>query len=533
MKQPSHMSHDFSRVPKAEIPRSAFPIKYDRKQTFDADYLVPFYVDDVLPGDTFNLNCTIAARILSPLHTPIMDNLYINTFFFFVPDRLVWTNFERFMGAQDDPDDSTDYIFPVIVAPAVTGWAVQTLSDYFGLPIDKPGLSVKSAFHRSYNLIWNTWFRDENLQDSVVVDLDDGPDTNSDYVLLKRGKQHDYFTSCLPFPQKGPGVEIPISGDAPVIGLGVFESTATTGPRTYRESDGAARAYPFYTNAAVFEISMEASAATGSFPRVFADLSDVSAATINSLRQAFALQKLYERDARGGTRYIELIKAHYNVTSPDARLQRPEFLGGKTTPINITTVEQTSESATTPQGNLTSYGTVIAGREGFTKSFVEHGYVIGMVQVNADLTYQQGIPRMFSRSTRFDIYWPALATIGEQSVLNQEIYAVDPASGGGTGAAQNIAVFGYQERWAEYRYKASEICGKLRSQYATPLDSWHVAEEFGALPVLGDTFIKTAVPMDRVIAVTDEPDFIMDAYVRGTRVRAMPAYSVPGNVDRF
>lgn len=528
MKQPSHMSHDFSRVPKAEIPRSSFPLEYDRKQTFDADYLVPFYVDEALPGDTFNLNATIAARILSPLHTPIMDNLHLDTFYFAVPNRLVWENWAKFCGEQTDPDDSTDYLTPQIVAPAATGWPNSTLSDYFGLPPAVVGSSVCSFWHRAYNLIWNTWFRDENLQDSVVVDIDDGPDTNADYVLLKRGKRHDYFTSALPWPQKGPGVEIPLTGSAPVTGLGKFTQVYDAGPRNYYETGGTAQvAYADYGQFATHEYAVEEDPLNPGFPNVYADMSAVSAATINSLRQAFAIQKIYERDARGGTRLTEIIKAHFGVTSPDARLQRPEFLGGKTTPINIHQVEQTGESGTTPQGNLAAYGTVVAGRDGFTKSFVEHSIIIGLVMVRADLTYQQGIPRMFSRRSRFDFYWPALATIGEQAVLNQEIYAVAEPN------VQNQAVFGYQERWAEYRYKASEIAGRLRSTFATPLDTWHVAQEFGALPVLGDTFIKETVPMDRIIAVTDEPDFIMDAYVRGVRVRPMPVYSVPGNVDRF
>ncbi|WNK12465.1 MAG: major capsid protein [Microvirus sp.] len=523
--QPSNMVHQFSQVPQAEIQRSQFDRSHSHKTAFDSSYLVPVLIDEALPGDTFKLDVTFFARLATPI-VPVMDNMYLDSHFFSIPMRLVFNNWQRMMGEQENPDDTTDFTIPQMTSPA-GGYAIGSLEDHMGLPTGIAGLSHSCLWHRAYNLLWNQWYRDQNLQDSVTVKKDDGPDSPSLYTLLKRGKRHDYFTSCLPWPQKGPGVEIPLGNTAPIIrGQGTSTDIAYLAGSGNLAPAGtmAVNASGQVTGTGAAPLYLVPGANT-----LVADLSQATAATINSLRQAFQLQKMFERDARGGTRYIELLKAHFGVTSPDARLQRVEYLGGGSTPVNLQAVPQTSPTgayATTPQGNLAGIGTLLAHNHGFTHSFTEHCLIIGLVSVRADLSYQQGMQRMWSRKTRFDFYWPALAHIGEQAVLQKEIYATG-------NPVEDDKVFGYQERFAEYRYAPSLITGLFRSQAAQSLDIWHLAQDFATAPVLDDAFITENPPIDRVIAVPSEPQFLMDAYFRMNCSRPMPLYGTPGLIDHF
>lgn len=538
----------FSQLPNVDIGRSRFDRSSSVKTSFNVGSLIPFYVDEVLPGDTFKVKTSKVVR-MQPLVAPIMDNIYLDSYFFFVPNRLVWDHWRELMGENTKSAwiPKTEYSVPQVTSPT-GGWSIGTIADYMGIPTGVANLSVNALPFRAYALICNEWFRDENLTDPAVINTGDSTINGSngnDYLtdLVKGGqpfqasKYHDYFTSCLPSPQRGPDVSIPMAqlADLPVVALanehnkgdtniGVMTSSTVTGNIVNKGVSG------------VGNLGVDPNSTPGStvytglrFTNLYAEGTNAFTATsINQLRMAFQMQKFYEKDARGGTRYIELLKSHFGVTSPDARLQRPEYLGGNRVPITINQVLQQSATVqgSTPQGTPTGLSLTSDTNSDFTKSFVEHGFVIGVMVARYDHTYQQGLNRMWSRKTRFDYYWPVFANIGEQAVFNKEIYA--------QGIAKDNEVFGYQEAWADYRYRPNTCTGEMRSQAEKSLDVWHLGDDYSSLPSLSDSWIREDKSnLDRSLSINSSVSNQLwaDIYIQNICTRPMPLYSIPGLID--
>lgn len=552
----SHFALNPTRI---DLSRSTFDRSSSVKTSFNAGDIVPFFLEEVLPGDTFNVKSSKVVR-MQTLLTPMMDNVYLDTYYFFVPNRLVWQHWKEFNGENTESAwiPETTYEVPQITSPADTGWAVGTIADYFGIPTGIPNLSVSALPFRAYALVMNEWFRDQNLQDPLVVPLDDatvaGVNTGTFVSDVAKGgkpyiaaKYHDYFTSCLPAPQKGPDVLIPsaTAGEYPVVPRSNVVPSNLLDGTTYTakiynagsNANGTKAGLGFYVSGdlqtgtqtdGLISSGTRNTEATPVINNLWAVASGGLGATINQLRLAFQVQKLYERDARGGSRYIEILKSHFGVTSPDARLQRPEYLGGNRVPININQVIQQSgtQTGTTPQGTVVGMSQTTDSHSDFIKSFTEHGFILGVMCARYDHTYQQGLERFWSRKDRFDYYWPVFANIGEQAVKNKEIYA--------QGNAEDDEVFGYNEAWADYRYKPNRVTGEMRSAYAQSLDVWHLADDYSSRPSLSDSWIREdKANIDRVLAVQSSVSnqFFADIFVQNRATRPMPVYSVPGLID--
>lgn len=542
----------FSLSPHVDISRSRFDRSASLKTSFNAGDVVPFFLEEVLPGDTFSVDTSKVIR-MQTLLTPMMDNVYLDTYYFFVPNRLVWDHWKEFCGENTESAwiPQTEYTMPQITSPAGQGWSVGTLADYFGIPTGVAGLSVSALPFRAYALIMNEWFRDQNLQDPLVVPTDDstvaGVNTGIFVTDVAKGgkpfiaaKYHDYFTSALPAPQKGPDVTIPVAqaGSYPVVALkNVNNNSLNTGPLIFGDfnANGSVTVQRTYSSLNSPPEQADTSLVwsqpyNGAVPSNLMAVADgnAAAATINQLRLAFQIQKFYERQARGGSRYTEVVRSFFGVTSPDARLQRPEYLGGNRVPININQIVQQSgtESSGTPQGTVVGQSLTTDKHSDFTKSFTEHGLIIGVMVARYDHTYQQGLNRLWSRKDKFDFYWPVFANIGEQAIKNKEIFA--------QGTDKDNEVFGYQEAWAEYRYKPNMVTGEMRSAHAQSLDVWHLADDYSTLPSLSDSWIREdKANIDRVLAVTSavSNQFFADIYVKNYCTRPMPMYSVPGLID--
>jgi len=528
----STQSHQFSQTKRADIPRSSFNLSHGLKTTFNAGDLIPILNMEVLPGDTINLRASLFGRLATPVK-PLLDNLFLETFFLFTPYRQLWDKWEEFNGEQKTPGASTDFVVPRLAGAAAIN--SSDFADYMGLPI-KGGtfntLHVNALHFRAYNHIFNNWFRDQNLVPPVEVPTGNGPDASAHvmYTVQKRRKRFDYLTGCLPWPQKGPDVTVDLQGNAPIFAEPQLTSD-TLGIR-FDNVPNQVDTYPGMLLPVTDTAIIPTSSTSVPDTLLYADLDSATGISINDLRESIQIQRLLERDARGGTRYPEILRSHFGVTDPQMLVhQRPQFLGGGHSPINISPVQQTMQSPATPtvdatpQGNLAAYGTVSASGHGFTYSATEHGCILGIVNVRADLTYQQGLDRYWSRQTRFDYYWPALAHLGEQAVLNKEIYAM--------GTEADDEVFGYQERYSEYRYLPSKISGEFNSLATASLDVWHLAQEFDALPALNQAFIEENPPIDRVVAVASEPDMLLDVYFNIKAARPLPLYGTPGLMDHF